>query len=117
MRSPTNRLLNAGSDALPPELATIVAAATIMERSSADENSMPRILVATARGSFHLERDDKHVRRWLENNWPGLSEAQTRRAQALLNARVLEVQREQVERANGSRWAAWTPLRGPGDRR
>ncbi|MDN7699470.1 hypothetical protein R0290_10095 [Burkholderia semiarida] len=99
------------TDMLPPELQTVIASARVMEREGADENS-PRILVQTARGSFW--RDDKQPRAWLAANWAELSEAQTIRALQLLDARVLEAQREHAAIAaaerRGYRWKDWSPL-------
>lgn len=117
MLSVINRLLGAGqahgtTDMLPPELQTIVCTATVMERNGEDENT-PRILFMTARGSFY--RDDKHPRRWLTDNWPELSEAQTLRAIKLIDARVLEVKRERMVRDDRPRWADWRPTRSTAD--
>lgn len=119
LHSAINRLLGAGhapaSDMLPPELQTVICSATILERSGVDESSIPRTLVMTACGSFHREGDDKQPRRWLAHNFPGLTEAQTLRALRLIDARVLEVQRDQVARDGGPRWAGWRPARTHAD--
>ncbi|MFV8595078.1 hypothetical protein [Ralstonia pseudosolanacearum] len=104
------RATAAATDALPPEAQTVIASATVLERAAADEKSA-RLLVQTARGSFF--RDDKQPRAWLAANW-ALTEAQTIRALKLIDARVVEAQREQAAVAashGGERWADWRPQR------
>ena len=111
LHSAINRLLGASrapvaADALPPELQTVICSATAMPRTD-DDAGMPRLLLMTARGTFY--RDDKQPRAWLAANWPELTDAQTLRALALLDARVLELQRSQFARDDGPRWAGWRP--------
>jgi hypothetical protein len=99
------------TDALPPELQTVIASAGVIEREGADKNS-PRILVQTARGSF-WGHDAGQVRAWLAESWPELTEAQRVRAAAMLAARVVEAKREHaaVSAASRPRWSDWRAVR------
>lgn len=115
MRSAINRLLGANSapisEMLPPDLATIISAARIIERAGSEEDS-PRVLVQVPGGAFW--HDDKQPRAWLAKNWE-LNEAQTQRALGLIGARVALARREATEAAvaamrGRSGWRDWKPL-------
>ncbi|MGC5883605.1 hypothetical protein [Ralstonia pseudosolanacearum] len=98
-----------GTDALPAEVATIIAGASVVPRG-ADHDGNPRIVIQAGAGGFVYGRDT--ARAWLNARWPSLSEAQMRRALQMLAAHV----RDRMERsredgmqrlaANRKRWAA-----------
>ncbi|QOK96854.1 hypothetical protein HF909_10705 [Ralstonia pseudosolanacearum] len=103
------------TDMLPPELATIIAAARIIERTGSDEDS-PRVLVQVPGGAFWY--DAEQPSKWLTANWPELTAAQQSRALGLLGARVAQAQREATEAAvaamrGRSGWRDWKPLERP----
>lgn len=98
------------SDDLPAEAATVIAAATVMDRGADDEGN-PRVLVMTAHGTFRYSFDG--ARDWLRQAFPALSEAQTARAVKLLASRVTEFKRTvsaSAAPAQRSDWASWKPL-------
>ena len=111
-RKPTAAPAVVVTDALPPEVQTVISGAHIIERHGADENST-RTLVQTARGSFW--HDAEQPRTWLAANWPDLNPAQQSRALGMLGSQVVQTQREQAAAAaatrSGPRWKDWQPVR------
>ncbi|NRO99214.1 hypothetical protein GWC77_25295 [Paraburkholderia sp. NMBU_R16] len=104
-RKPT---VTRASDELPAEAATVIAAATIVDRGADDEGS-PRVLVMTAHGTFRYSFDG--ARDWLRQAFPALTDAQMARAVKLLTSRVTEFQRDAIAApAKRSDWASWKPL-------
>ncbi len=106
-RKPT---LAPASDELPVEAATVIAAATVMDRGADDEGN-PRVLVMTAYGTFRYSLDG--ARDWLRQAFPALNEAQTARAVKLLASRVTEFKHAVNARAahtQRSAWRDWKPL-------
>lgn len=113
-RKPTEAAAAVVTDALPPEVQTVIGGAMVIERNGTDENN-PRLLVHTARGSFF--RDEKQPRAWLASSWPELNDAQRVRALRMLDARIAEAQREHAAAAaasrSGPRWKDWQPAGRP----
>ncbi|MFV8582131.1 hypothetical protein ACNRBH_23805 [Ralstonia pseudosolanacearum] len=100
----------AATDELPAEAATVIAAATVMDRGADDEGN-PRVLVMTAHGTFRYSFDG--ARDWLRHAFPALNEAQTARAVKLLASRVTEFKRAANANAaqnQRSAWRDWKPL-------
>ncbi|CAJ2884177.1 hypothetical protein [Burkholderia pseudomallei] len=98
------------SDELPAEVATVIAAATVMDRGADDEGN-PRVLVMTAHGTFRYSLEG--ARAWMKQVWPSLTEAQTARAVKLLASRVTEFKHTvKASAANTQRsaWRDWKPL-------
>ncbi|CAN7264529.1 hypothetical protein LJR230_001066 [Trinickia sp. LjRoot230] len=93
------------SDELPAEAATVIAAATVVDRGADDEGN-PRVLVMTARGTFRYSFDG--ARDWLRQSFPALNEAQTGRALKLLASRVTEFKRTaSATRTQRHAWRDW----------
>lgn len=98
------------ADELPAEVATVLAAATVMDRG-ADEEGNPRLLVMTAHGTFRYSLEG--ARAWMQQVWPSLTEAQTARAVKLLASRVTEFKHTvnaSAARAQRCAWRDWKPL-------
>lgn len=100
-------------DVLPTEAQTCIASAMVFDRTV--DKDFPRVLMMTAYGAFYL--DERQPRGWLKENWPHLSEAQNIRALKLIDARVCEVQREQLVSTaalrRGTSWRDWRPAEKP----
>lgn len=100
----------AATDELPAEVATVIAAATVMDRGADDEGN-PRVLVMTAHGTFRYSFDG--ARDWLRQAFPALNEAQTARAVKLLASRVTEFKHTvnaSAVHTQRSAWRDWKPL-------
>lgn len=98
------------SNELPAETATVIAAATIVDRGADDEGN-PRLLVMTAHGTFRYSFDG--ARDWLRQAFPALNEAQTARAVKLLASRVTEFKHTvnaSAVHTQRSAWRDWKPL-------
>ncbi|HDR9161785.1 TPA: hypothetical protein QDB28_002153 [Burkholderia vietnamiensis] len=100
----------AATDELPAEVATVIAAATVMDRGADDEGN-PRVLVMTAHGTFRYSLQG--ARAWMKQVWPSLTEAQTARAVKLLASRVTEFKHTvnaSAAHTQRSAWRDWKPL-------
>ncbi|MEF3058712.1 hypothetical protein V4C85_02325 [Ralstonia solanacearum] len=97
----------AATDALPAEVATIIAGAGVLPRGDGEDGA-PRIVITTTHGAFAYHRDA--ARAWFIARWPALTDAQMRRALALLESHVRErmarIQNDDLQRlaANRRRW-------------
>ncbi|MFV8668117.1 hypothetical protein ACNRC9_03715 [Ralstonia pseudosolanacearum] len=111
IRSLFGRTKPASTDALPAEVATIIAGASVVPRG-ADHDGNPRIVIQAGAGGFVYSRDT--ARAWFIARWPSLSDAQMSRALQMLAAHV----RDRMERsredgmqrlaANRKRWRDWS---------
>lgn len=81
------------SDEPPLELQTIIAGASVYERSSNEEgwDGAPRLMVHSARGAFFADQTDK----WLLSGWPSMTDGQRARAKAMLKAHIARWQQRQ----------------------
>lgn len=90
------------SDEPPLDLQTIIAGASVYERASnaPEWNGAPRMMVHTVRGAFFADKTDA----WLTSGWPNLTDAQRKRAKAMLAAHIAAwQQRAQADAAAAGR--------------
>jgi hypothetical protein len=100
-----------GSDALPVEVATVIAASTVLDRSTDEEARL--LVIAPGYGSFVYERSA--ASEWMKGTFGELTEAQVSRALHMLHAHVTRYQRvlaADVARRQSTRssWREWRPL-------
>ncbi|OIN76283.1 hypothetical protein BL248_08375 [Ralstonia solanacearum] len=99
------------AEALPVEVATAIAGASVLRRGESEDGS-PRVLIHAGSGGFVYSRDA--ARAWLSARWPALSDAQMRRALSMLEghvkSRIARVQDDGLQRlhANRKRWRSWS---------
>jgi hypothetical protein len=99
------------SDALPDEVKTAIAGATVIDRGQGDVADL--IVMPAGFGGFRFSSEA--ARTWLQAAFPELTEAQIARAMRYLASHVKERQgRAEQDQLAGSTertsWTAWTPL-------